>query len=137
MDILNKKSKGFSFAEILIGCFIIIAISTGATFTSSHFMESGRYNATKSNVSAVALGVSQYKFEMGTFPPTLKALTVKSGTYGPWVHQSVLKDTWNEDLLYYNDGNQFAVWSMGSNKRNESARPLTVFGGDDIGVVAR
>lgn len=40
-------------------------------------------------------------------------------------------------ILYYNDGNQFAVWSMGSNKRNESSRPLTVFGGDDIGVVAR
>lgn len=123
--------------EILMGLLIIVAMSTGAIFISGHFMDSGRYNAVKSDVSAVALGVSQYKFEVGSFPPSLAALTVKNGTYGPWVHESALKDAWNNDLHYFNDGNQFAVWSMGPNRRNESATPLVTFGGDDIGIVAR
>lgn len=135
--IKKSRRRGFSFMEILMACLIIVAISTGAVFVSGHFMTSGRYNATKSNVSAVALGVSQYRFEVGALPSTLAELTVKNGTYGPWVHESVLKDAWNGDLLFYHDGNQFAVWSIGANKRNESGAPLTTFGGDDIGVVAR
>ena len=95
--------------EILMGLLIIIAMLTGATFISGYFMDSGRYNAVKSDVSAVALGVFQYKFEVGSFPPSLDAFTVKNGTYGPWVHQSALKDAWNNDLHYFNIVNVIVV----------------------------
>ena len=135
----NKKyrHKGFSFPEILMALLIIVAMSAGAFVVSGHVMDGGRYNATKSTVSAVALAVSQYKFEVGSYPLNLESLTVKNGTYGPWVQSSSLKDTWNDDLLYFTDGNQFAVWSAGVNRRSESSAPLTAFGGDDIGIVAR
>lgn len=133
----RHRYKGFSFPEILMALLIIVAMSTGAIFASSHMMDSGRYNATKSSVSAAALAVSQYKFEVGSYPLSLDALTVKNGTYGPWIQASALKDTWNNDLLYFCDGDQFAVWSAGANTRSESRTPLTAFGGDDIGIVAR
>ncbi len=131
------RRKGFTLAELLVVLAAIICLGTGAVIVGRNYLESGRYNTAKADVSAIAIAVSQYKFEMEEYPETLEAMTQKVEQYGPWLHEDSLKDPWDRDYQYSFDENtnSFAVWSYGPDGANASGSKPTEFTGDDIGVL--
>lgn len=136
---LARCFKGFSLPEIVIALGIIIALASSAFAVSEHTMKAGRYNAAKTNVAALSVAVAQYRFEVGSLPANLTALTVKVDDKGPWLGTSGLKDPWNRDYHYQvaADGSYYAIWSDGHNRTNDSGETLPEFGSDDIGIMNR
>ena len=136
--------KGFSLPEIIVCLGSILALSTAAVIGSEVIMKNGRYSAAKASASAIAVAVSQYKFETGNYPVSLNVLTsVDENTgKGPWIAADNIFDPWhNEYMLYVNGTSGFAVWSMGADGQNNSGDPVAEFNsggtGDDIGVFGR
>lgn len=131
------RRKGFTLAELLVVLAAIICLGTGAVIVGRNYLESGRYNTAKADVSAIAIAVSQYKFEMEEYPASLEVMTQQAEQYGPWLHEDSLTDPWDNDYQYSFDeaGNSFAVWSNGPDGTNASGNRPTEFAGDDIGVL--
>lgn len=135
--VLYCHKKGFSLVEIMVVLGMIVALGTSAIFVGRNYLESGRYSTAKADVSAIAIAVSQYKFEMEEYPQTLNVMTQKVEQYGPWLHEDSLKDPWDRDYQYSFDesNNSFAVWSYGPDGTNASGSNPTEFTGDDIGIL--
>lgn len=134
----QKASKGFSFPEILVTLGVIIALASGAVATADNMMRAGRYNATKSTVSAISVAVAEFRYEVDRFPTSLTELTTAVDGKGPWLSADGLQDPWNHTYMYEvtSDSSRFAVWSAGPNGNNDSGTPASAgtFGGDDIGI---
>ena len=133
----KTKRSGFTLAEILVVLAAIICLAAGAVVVGKNYLESGRYNAAKADVSAIAIAVSQYKFEMEEYPDSLNTLTQKVEQYGPWLSADSLQDPWDNDYQYsFNEeDNLCAVWSNGPDGTNSSGNNPAEFTGDDIGVL--
>jgi type II secretory pathway pseudopilin PulG len=82
------KHKGFSLVEIMVGLGVIIALAAATFPTASAFLSLGRHSGVKTDVGAISAAISQYVFEVGTYPPNLAALTQTVGQYGPWLNVS-------------------------------------------------
>ncbi len=132
------KRKGFSLVEIMVGLGVIIALAAATFPTASAFLSLGRHSGVKTDVGALSAAVSQYVFEVGTYPPNLSALTQAVGQYGPWLSASSLKDQWGNDYNYSVDtaNKKYAVWSNGPNKTNNSGGGVPAsFSSDDVGFI--
>lgn len=132
-----QKRNGFTLISLLIALAAVIAIGTSVIFVGKNVLDNGRYNAARANVASISMAVSQYKFDMETYPQSLQALTVQVGQYGPWLSNDDLTDPWNNNYQYtFNEAtNTFAVWSYGPDGANASGNNPTEFAGDDIGIV--
>lgn len=132
-----QKRNGFTLISLLIALAAVIAIGTSVIFVGKNVLDNGRYNAAKANVASISMAVSQYKFDMETYPQSLQALTVQVEQYGPWLSNDDLTDPWGRNYQYtFNEAtNTFAVWSYGPDGTNASGNNPTEFSGDDIGVV--
>ena len=135
----NQKHRGFTFIEMFIVLCSIVAIASGIFVVGNGIFQTGRFNAAKSQVAAVSLSVSQYHFEIGSWPANLNTLTTTVGQYGPWIDADGLRDPWGNQFNYNVSaaGNMFSVWSNGANKSNDSGNNPTNFSSDDIGMVGR
>ena len=111
--------KGFSFMEVLFVLCAIVAISSGAFVVGGHVLTTGKYNAAKTDVAAISMAVAQYKFEIGSMPSSLTALTVAQGQYGPWLPSGDLEDPWGNDYsLVIVNNHEYVVMSNGADGAN-------------------
>lgn len=135
----GSRQQGFSFIELVVVLSAVVALASGAFVVGNSILQNGRFNATKSEVAALSMAVSQYHFEMDAWPPTLQTLTTAAGQYGPWYDAESLSDQWGHAFNYSisADGRQFAVWSNGANGSNDSGNAPVVFGSDDIGIIGK
>lgn len=136
---ISCNKKGFSLPEIIVACAVIIGLTSGAIATADHMMKMGRYNAAKSSVAAISVAVARYRHDMGSFPANLNVLTASNATKGPWLSADSLKDPWNQNYKFYvaTNGRQYAVWSTGPNKTNNSTETPGAFQNDDIGIISQ
>lgn len=137
---IYTKRTGFSFPEILVSCSIVIALSACALATADNLLRTGRYNAAKAETAAISVAVARYRYEMGSLPVNLEALTTRDDALGkgPWLDTASLWDPWHVNYNYYYPANQatYAIWSNGPDRNNDSGTPTTSFVGDDIGILA-
>ena len=133
-----QKRPAFSVIETTFAVMLIILLSCAILPIGSSYTDMGHHPANKALVGAVATAVSQYKFDTGAYPASLADLTEPKGSYGPWLNDFKLKDS-NGTLLNYaytTEAAQFAVWSNGGDKTNNSGASVpSEFKGDDIGVL--
>lgn len=131
------KKRGFSLIEMVVVISIIVALASGAFIVGNTVLQNGRFNAAKSEVSALSLAVSQYHFEIGSWPANLEALATAVGQYGPWFDSESLADPWGHAFNYAinANGRQFAIWSNGANGVNDSGNMPAQFIGDDVGII--
>lgn len=136
---MKKARKGFSLPEILVACAIIVAMSSCAVATADNLMRMGRYNAAKASVASISVAVAKYRFETGSLPVDLPALTNPANNRGPWLNANELVDPWNQNYNYYvpENGNTYAIWSNGPDRTNNSGNPTTDFSSDDIGIISQ
>ena len=135
----ERSRNGFTLIEILVACAIIVALAVGAILIGSTLLDQGRHNKAQTDVSSISAAIKQYKFEMGSYPATLSALTTKSGSYGPWLDSDTLTDPWGTAYKFSvdNTNRRFGVWSCGKNKTDETGSYTGSFAGDDIGIGRR
>lgn len=135
-NFIKNKRKGFTFAEIIVSLAVIISFAYGAIVVAKNYFDAGRYNTAKTDVAAISMAVSQYKFDIGSYPASLNDLSVKVEQYGPWL-STISKDPWGNDYQYSYDDNTgtYAVWSYGSDGKDSSGSKPTEFKDDDIGFV--
>lgn len=127
VSFLQKKRKGFSLAEILVSCAIIIALGGAASFGVGHVIDSGKYSSAKSGVSVVASALASYRNDTGNELPNssgvgsdIEFLTKAVDGKGPWLTKDAVNDPWGEKYVYFctakSVGSPFAVVSKGKNK---------------------
>lgn len=135
-NFITNKRKGFTFAEIIVSLAVIISFAYGTVVVAKNYFDAGRYNTAKTDVAAISMAVSQYKFEIGNYPASLNDLLVKVEQYGPWLSADI-KDPWGNDYRYSYDNNTgtYAVWSCGSDGKDSSGSKPTEFKEDDIGII--
>lgn len=132
----ERRRNGFTLIEILVACAIIVALAVGAILIGSTLLDHGRHNKAQTDVSSISIAITQYKFEMGSYPASLSVLTTKSGSYGPWLDSDTLTDPWGTAYKFSIDeaNRRFGVWSCGKNKTDETGSYKGSFAGDDIGI---
>lgn len=135
---IKNKHKGYTIVELIVCLGVIMLLAYGAVIGVNHYYTAGRYNTVRSDLSVISMAVSKYRFEKGSYPADLNALTVRVAPYGPWLTKEFLEDPWG-NTYHYSFGNEsYAVWSCGANKANNSGNPLTFgFSGDDIGEIRK
>lgn len=131
------RKRGFSLIEMVVVISIIVALASGAFIVGNSVLQNGKFNAARSEVAALSLAVSQYHFEVGSWPANLEALATAVGQYGPWYDSESLDDPWGHGFNYAinANGRQFAIWSNGANGTNDSGNVPAQFVADDIGII--
>lgn len=138
-----KQRNGFSMIEIIVCLICVLCLSAAIAPDFSAYSGLGKSTATKIRIGTISTAITQYRFELGQYPPSLQSLQSKNGQYGPWIAADMLRDEFGTSLRYVfnNNTNRFAVWSYGQNKRNDTALsgdgiPNTIQK-DDIGFVGK
>lgn len=138
MSDFKRKYKGYTIMELIVSLGFIMLLAYGAVVGVNHYYSAGRYNTVRSDLSVISMAVSKYRFEKGSYPADLNALTVRTVPYGPWLTKELLEDPWGNTYRYVSGSDHYAVWSCGADKINNSGNPLTTgFSGDDIGEIRK
>lgn len=118
------KRNGFSMIEVMVCLICILCLSAAIAPDFSAYSGIGKSTSTRIRIGTISTAIAQYRFEMGYYPTSLSVLKTKSGQYGPWIStQEAFQDEYGVAMKYaFNNGtNRFALWSYGTNKRNDSA----------------
>ncbi len=144
---MRTKTNGLAFTlEFAVYCLcIIIFLSLAAYFMSSPTLRAKQSQA-RSDVAVLGAAVSQYHYEVGSYPGTLNDLlekkTVDDITYGPWITgamvdgSSVKKDPWNRAYVYEKLSNDagFIIYCPAGKDKSGSYSESQGFSKDTIGV---
>lgn len=147
---MRLKRKGYDLVSLAIWAACIMIIIAVLSPKSDDTIDGTKQKNDIVQVNALASAVSQYKSEIGNYPPNLNVLTNKNGDLGPWLSKLPLKDSWGttnsgingtggvSPYCYSYTTNGFAVWSLGKNKANNSGgsgtKLPTAFNSDDYGI---
>lgn len=132
-----KKRKGWMSIELIHTLIIMLALMAVIVPKGNEMLNVGRDAQARSVTAALGAAISEYYFEIGEYPESLDALTIRKGQYGPWVTSSTYgKDPWNHPYVYLKNSNGFAVFSIGSNNQNDGSTVEKIADGD-IGFTGR
>ncbi|MDR1701513.1 MAG: type II secretion system GspH family protein [Sporomusaceae bacterium] len=148
-----KKRAGVILGQMAVAMAILVILCSYGITNVDTFKHPSQNAAAMQNINALAGFISQYRYQTGSYPPNLEALTVKKGVYGPWILKLPTEDPWGTKsagidgnggtsaYCYAKSANGFAVWSLGKNQANNSGGGgnvlPTAFGGDDVGVLGQ
>lgn len=141
-----KRRKGFTLIELMVALGCLITIGYFAYLGIHNIIVFSKASAAKAGAANLAGAVIKYKYEIGAFPSSLQSLTNKKpgfSQYGPWIVQTDLKDPWGREYnySYSTANNQYAIWSNGSDGRDDSGgggeKITNDISGDDQGLVAK
>lgn len=108
----TKRAAILSMETVSYLLVIIIAVGV-ATYGFREWIDTGRRNSAKAELSTIASAVSTYKYDMEKYPTDLETLTKKDGNYGPWL-AALNKDPWGKEyhLVVNKDKNRFIVYTF-------------------------
>lgn len=148
-----RKRSGFGLIELILYTAAILVIIAVVVPRSDDTVTATKKKSDYAQVVTISTAISQYKYEIGNYPPNLGALLVKNGVYGPWLSSLPSADIWGttnsgingsggaSPYCYAYTANGFAVWSIGANKVNNSGGGgttlPTALTGDDYGVIGK
>lgn len=125
--------------EILIPSAVMYFIATIFFLSAGILAYNSLIGAVKNDkaladTSLLSSKISQYNYEIGSYPANLDALKTAAGQYGPWVVDDVPKDPWtNNSYQYVTDSQKgYIVFSVGQNQNSESSLDAGITG-DDLG----
>lgn len=132
---MNFKA-GFPLAEVFgYVAFILVVVLVGAASINGYHTYSTNQEAL-SGASSIGAALSQYHFEVGSYPDNLSDLTSKNGQYGPWLI-SLPTDPWanGANYQYLHNDSQFAVFSVGRDGGVNST--IQRIGTNDLGYIGK
>ena len=130
-----KFRGGWAISEIIMFCLAGILVVAAAWPGIRAYWEASKNDKARADTAMLAGRISQYRFEVGTYPASLATLQNAVGQYGPWLHD-LPEDPWSRGSTaysYFQDAsNGCVVFSVGKNGASESSVAAGI-GGDDVG----
>ena len=140
------RRKALSLVEITFVLMILVVVSIFYVMNSTSALDAGKVGRANAEIAQLARAVSQYRYDMKTYPATLAALknTSPYGDGSTWVTPSMFPatDPWGKacsagsGYCYAFTENGFSIWSMGKGGTNDSGAGAS-FSGDDFGVFGK
>lgn len=91
-----RKKKGLALLLDATLALVVISVLFGLVLHStSRGIEEARIARAKSDLAVIGAAISQYKYEIDSYPTDVKTLTIANGIYGPWL-PSEPKDPWHQ-----------------------------------------
>ncbi|KHM52314.1 hypothetical protein NZ47_05550 [Anaerovibrio lipolyticus] len=131
------RFKGeFALGSVLCYIIFLAVILYFGQSAINAYLEHSRNEDARAGAGSIGAAISQYHFEIGSFPDNLSDLTEENGQYGPWI-LNLPKDPWanGADFQYLHDDKKFAIFSVGKDKGASSS--LTEISSDDVGFVGK
>jgi general secretion pathway protein G len=123
---MNPDNAGFTLTEMLVVIALIALIGTFATSQIINRFQQAKVEATKIQIRQLGSILDTFKLQCGFYPTQdqgLDALVHKPTggreckNYDPegYIKEGkVPKDAWDNDFLYFSDGNTYEIRSLGS-----------------------
>lgn len=135
---MKMKYQGvFMLSDIIYYCLAGLFFLAIAWVGLSAYLDASKNNRARADTAMLAGRISQYRFEVGSYPASLANLQNAVGQYGPWIHD-LPEDPWSHghSYSYITDANSCVVFSVGKNGASNSTVAAGI-GGDDVGYYVR
>jgi type II secretory pathway pseudopilin PulG len=113
---MHWKRRGFALSLDAAIAIIISAVLLAVGSASYYGMIThGKIERARSEAAILGAAVSEYKYEIQSYPSSLSTLTAADGQYGPWITSKLLTDPWHDSYQLITDttNNKFVVYSRG------------------------
>lgn len=119
---MNFKRKGmlFSFDSVTYLLVVVLLVGMG-TYGFRAWADSSRRNTAGNDIATIASAVSQYHYDLDSYPAELADLTKAKNGFGPWLTE-VKKDPWGKDYHITANKQRFIVYSY-ANDSGEGTAP--------------
>ncbi|MBT6276361.1 MAG: type II secretion system major pseudopilin GspG [Chromatiales bacterium] len=118
---VRHRTAGFTLMELMVVMAILGLIAAFAGPQVFKALDKAQTDAAKAQISSLSTAISQYRLEVGKFPPDLNALVEQPAGDakwdGPYLNKkSVPKDPWDNDYVYKHPGDNgdFDLLSYGA-----------------------
>lgn len=130
----NKYKGEILITHTLLYVVAIIFFLGAGILAYTSIVGAGKNDKALADTSLLASKISQYNYEIGSYPTNLDALKTAVGQYGPWVINDIPNDPWSNSAYQYSkdDAKGYIVFSVGQNSNAESSID-TGISGDDLG----
>ena len=147
MRIWRRKALGLQLDALGAIIVIFILVAAGMPLAWNYY-NGAKYSKARAEVAALAGAISQYRYEIGSFPPNnnFEVLTQAGGgnayysQYGPWIHKKNISnpwaDPWEHTYIYRASGSEYMVVSCGRNGVLETSLGDSGPGGDDVAFLS-
>lgn len=113
---MRTKARGAILSLEIVFTIAFIAILTScAIYGYTSHIDSSKNATARAEISSIASAVSQYHYEVGSYPKKLDKLTDTEGSsdeLGPWLPE-LKKDPWGHSYQYVYNDERFIVYSLG------------------------
>ena len=145
--------KGWTLPELIAVMLVLLALSNLAILPSGKVLDIGKKVQAQGDMIKIGSAISQFNAHKGRYPVNQQELTVSMNGNAPYLESLPAADPWGTTnagingtggasaYCYARTTKGFALWSLGSNKTNNSggsgsSLPGT-FGSDDVGVLSQ
>ena len=131
---MRTKFCGAFFLSDLVIYFLAAIFLTAIAWPGIRaYLDASKNDKAQADTAMLCGRISQYRFEVGSYPANLAALEKSVGQYGPWVHD-LPEDPWSSGngYVYFQDTNGCVVFSVGKNGASDSTVAAGI-SGDDVG----
>lgn len=131
---MKKKYCGaFFLSDLLTYSLAAIFLTAIAWPGIRAYLDASKNDKAQADTAMICGRISQYRFEVGSYPATLAALEHSVGQYGPWL-RDLPEDPWSNGntYQYLQNANGCIVFSVGRNGAANSTVAAGI-GGDDVG----
>ncbi len=124
-------------SEIILYCLALLFFVAVVWVGLPAFLEACKNDQARADTAMLAGRISQYRFEVGSYPASLANLQNAVGQYGPWLHD-LPEDPWarGNAYTYIQDANGCVIFSVGKNGASNSTVAAGI-GGDDVGYFVK
>ncbi len=111
---MQSKKRGFILTIENVAAIAVLLLVVGiGLWNFLDPIRSSKVNSARGECSSIAAAVSQYHYEIGEYPASLKELTKKKGNFGPWI-ATIPDDPWGNSYEIVSTDNRFVVYAKGS-----------------------
>lgn len=131
---MRTKFCGAFFLSDLVIYFLAAIFLTAIAWPGIRaYLDASKNDKAQADTAMLCGRISQYRFEVGSYPANLAALENAVGQFGPWVND-LPEDPWSNGntYQYLQNADGCVVFSVGKNGAANSTVAAGI-GGDDVG----
>ncbi|MEN6620094.1 MAG: type II secretion system protein GspG [Smithella sp.] len=132
---MKITKQAFFSTELAITIAVAIVLFIGIAYKGSEALQDGRTSKATASAASIGAVISEYKMEIGAYPESLDKLTVKNGSYGPWL-SSIPRDPWGHAYIYQYSDDGYVIYSCGKSGHSHGSTVSAISKGD-IGFIGR